>query len=90
MQRLDIAIDVATALPYLHNECHTQVILCDLKPSNVLLVGDVVAHVGDFGVSKTILASTIASGDTQNSFVGVQGTIGYIPPGTIDINRWIS
>ncbi|KAL7248528.1 hypothetical protein ACSBR2_003294 [Camellia fascicularis] len=37
LQRLNVAIDVASALDYLHNHCHTPIIHCDLKPSNILL-----------------------------------------------------
>ncbi|KAI5325555.1 hypothetical protein L3X38_034629 [Prunus dulcis] len=40
IQRLNIAIDVASALDYLHHRCETTIIHCDLKPSNVLLGED--------------------------------------------------
>jgi serine/threonine protein kinase len=49
MQRLNIAIDVARVLDYLHNDCEMPIVHCDLKPSNVLLGGDMTAHVSDFG-----------------------------------------
>ncbi|KAJ3708311.1 hypothetical protein LUZ61_012016 [Rhynchospora tenuis] len=35
-QRLNIAIDIADALDYLHHNCQPSVIHCDLKPSNIL------------------------------------------------------
>ncbi|ESR50787.1 hypothetical protein CICLE_v10033496mg, partial [Citrus x clementina] len=37
LQRLNIAVDVASALDYLHHYCETPIVHCDLKPSNVLL-----------------------------------------------------
>ncbi|EEF35505.1 receptor-kinase, putative [Ricinus communis] len=46
LQRLHIAIDVSSALHYLHNNCETPIIHCDLKPSNILLDNDMTAHVG--------------------------------------------
>jgi LRR receptor-like serine/threonine-protein kinase EFR len=36
-QRLNIAIDVATALDYMHNHGSIPTVHCDLQPSNVLL-----------------------------------------------------
>ncbi|KAG4149599.1 hypothetical protein ERO13_D05G343566v2 [Gossypium hirsutum] len=50
IQRVDIMIDVAVAIEHLHNGHPTSVIHCDLKPSNILLDKDMVAHVGDFVV----------------------------------------
>ncbi|CAN1139433.1 Probable LRR receptor-like serine/threonine-protein kinase At3g47570 [Linum perenne] len=37
VQRLNIAVDVASALHYLHDNCETPVVHCDLNPNNVLL-----------------------------------------------------
>ncbi|KAI9076999.1 hypothetical protein K1719_041075 [Acacia pycnantha] len=52
LQRLNIMIDVALALEYLHHGSPTLVVHCDVKPSNVLLDKDMVAHLSDFGISK--------------------------------------
>ncbi|XP_028085790.1 probable LRR receptor-like serine/threonine-protein kinase At3g47570 [Camellia sinensis] len=43
VQRLNIAVDAASALDYLHNHCETPIIHCDLKLSNVLLDDDLLA-----------------------------------------------
>ncbi|KAK9082006.1 hypothetical protein Syun_030988 [Stephania yunnanensis] len=81
-RRLNIAIDVASALDYLHNQCETPIVHCDLKPNNILLDEDMVAHVGDFGLAKSLQRKNSNSGttDTTSSF-SPRGTIGYIPPG---------
>ncbi|CAL2267949.1 unnamed protein product [Prunus armeniaca] len=80
IQRLNIAIDVASALDYLHHHCETTIVHCDLKPSNVLLGEDMVAHVGDFGLARLLLESSDSSSQSQTISAGLKGSIGYIPP----------
>lgn len=75
MQRLNIMIDVGYALEYLHTGSSTLVVHCDLKPSNVLIDEDMVAHVTDFGMAK-LLASEQGFAYTQTL-----ATFGYIAPG---------
>ncbi|KAL7611582.1 hypothetical protein Lser_V15G08890 [Lactuca serriola] len=75
LQRIKILLDAASALDYLHNHCLPTIIHCDLKPSNILLDDDMVAHVGDFG-----LARFLGTNSNQNSTSGIRGTIGYTPP----------
>ncbi|XVF83932.1 hypothetical protein PTKIN_Ptkin16aG0534000 [Pterospermum kingtungense] len=80
-QRLDIALDVANAIDYLHHDCETLIVHCDLKPTNVLLDDDLVAHVADFGLAK--LMSNEAAGNIssdQSSPSMLKGTIGYVAP----------
>ncbi|XP_031122836.1 probable LRR receptor-like serine/threonine-protein kinase At3g47570 isoform X2 [Ipomoea triloba] len=82
LQRVNIAIDVANALDYLHNQLETGLVHCDLKPSNILLDGDLVAHVADFGLAKFFPTEvTVASSSNQeSSSIGIKGTIGYAAP----------
>ncbi|KAF8019902.1 hypothetical protein BT93_G0558 [Corymbia citriodora subsp. variegata] len=84
VQRLNIAIDIATAIEYLHKGCNPAIVHGDLKPSNVLLDNDMVARVGDFGLAKIISTVSIeATGvHSQGSSIStaVRGSIGYVPP----------
>ncbi|VAH04008.1 unnamed protein product [Triticum turgidum subsp. durum] len=77
VQRLNIAVDVASALDYLHSDCEAPIAHCDLRPSNVLLDDDMVARVGDFGLAR-FLGGADPSG--QASSVILKGSIGYIAP----------
>ncbi|XP_057467673.1 probable LRR receptor-like serine/threonine-protein kinase At3g47570 [Actinidia eriantha] len=77
-QRLNMAIDVASALDYLHYHCEPTIIHCDLKPSNVLLDADFCAHVGDFGLSRFLSATTSRSNPLSS--IGIRGTVGYVAP----------
>lgn len=79
LQRVTILLDVAYALDYLHCHGPAPVVHCDLKPSNVLLDADMVAHVGDFGLAK-IFANESSLCQHSMSSVGLRGTIGYAAP----------
>jgi LRR receptor-like serine/threonine-protein kinase FLS2 len=76
LQRVNIMVDVALALDYLQRGQSESVVHCDLKPTNILLVEDMVAHVGDFGIAKILVENKDA---TQTKTLG---TLGYIAPGT--------
>ncbi|XP_061343514.1 probable LRR receptor-like serine/threonine-protein kinase At3g47570 [Gastrolobium bilobum] len=78
--RLNIALDVAHALEYLHHDFGQAVVHCDIKPSNVLLDDDIVAHLGDFGLARLLHGATGHSGGDQVSSSLIKGTIGYVPP----------
>ncbi|XP_077225773.1 uncharacterized protein LOC143858965 [Tasmannia lanceolata] len=80
IKRLNIAIDIASALDYLHHHCHTPIAHCDLKPCNIFLDEDMNAHVGDFGLAKFYPRIIQSSSEDQSSTTGLKGTIGYIAP----------
>ncbi|KAL0323247.1 UNVERIFIED_CONTAM: putative LRR receptor-like serine/threonine-protein kinase [Sesamum angustifolium] len=80
VQRLNIAIDIACAVEYLHLQSGTPIIHCDLKPSNVLLDDEFVGHVGDFGLARFLCKATDSFSKHQTSSSLVRGTIGYTAP----------
>ena len=77
LQRLNMMIDVASSLEYLHCGCPVPVVHCDLKPNNILLNKDMVAHVSDFGISKFL-----GNEDSMTQTMTL-ATIGYMAPGNV-------
>lgn len=73
LERLNIMIHVASALEYLHHGYQLPIVHCDLKPSNILLDDDMVAHVADFGIAKLL------GGDSVPQTLTL-ATIGYMAP----------
>ncbi|MFS7956820.1 putative protein kinase RLK-Pelle-LRR-XII-1 family [Helianthus anomalus] len=74
LQIINILMDVAFTLDYIHNQCVPLIVHGDLKPSNILLDDDMVAHVGDFGLARFFGISY------PHSSTGIRGTIGYAAP----------
>ncbi|KAL5210782.1 hypothetical protein ABZP36_006405 [Zizania latifolia] len=72
--RLDIAIDVAHAITYLHTYSDHPVIHRDIKSSNILLTNNCRAKVADFGFAK------LAPTDASHVSTQVKGTAGYLDP----------
>nr|GEW29863.1 probable LRR receptor-like serine/threonine-protein kinase RPK1 [Tanacetum cinerariifolium] len=67
-----IALDVASALYFLHDMCTPRIIHRDVKPSNILLNENFNACLSDFG-----LARLLGDFDTHVT-TGVVGTFGYV------------
>ncbi|KAI9109505.1 hypothetical protein K1719_019559 [Acacia pycnantha] len=57
-ERLQIALDAASGLDYLHNGCKPPIIHRDLKSSNILLSENMYAKIADFGLSKAFANNT--------------------------------
>ncbi|KAG2684945.1 hypothetical protein I3760_10G100300 [Carya illinoinensis] len=81
LQRLSIMIDVASALEYLHYGYSSVIVHCDLKPSNILLDVEMVAHIADFGMAKLL-------GDEDSMMQTMTlATLGYMAPGGVVSTR---
>ncbi|CAL9136850.1 unnamed protein product [Musa acuminata var. zebrina] len=75
-QRLEIAIDVAHALTYLHLYAEKTIIHRDVKSSNILLTESYRAKVSDFGFARSGPSDT----DQTHISTKVKGTAGYLDP----------
>jgi hypothetical protein len=73
-QRIQIALGTARGLSYLHEECSSQIIHCDIKPQNILLDDSFTARISDFGLAKLLKL------DQTRTTTGIRGTKGYVAP----------
>lgn len=72
--RYRIALGVARAIAYLHEECLEWVLHCDIKPENILLGDDFCPKVADFGLSKLRKKEQLVTRSR------IRGTRGYLAP----------
>ena len=72
--RIQVIQGVARGLLYLHEECSTQIIHCDIKPQNILIDDHHNARISDFGLAKLLVMNQ------SHTNTGIRGTKGYVAP----------
>lgn len=81
--RVDIALQTALAIEYLHFSVVPPIVHRDVTSSNIFVEKDMRVKVGDFGLSRLLVCSE-ATLERDNSSGGVwtgpQGTPGYLDP----------
>lgn len=82
-RRHSVIYGVAQSLDYLHNGCEKRVLRRDIKASNIMLVLEYNAKLGDFGLARTIQVS----GKTHHSTKEIAGTPGYMAPESFHTGR---
>ncbi|CAH1431177.1 unnamed protein product [Lactuca virosa] len=73
-ERIRIALDIAHGIFYLHEECETPIIHCDIKPQNILMDEYGCAKISDFGLAKLL------EHDQTRTSTLIRGTRGYVAP----------
>ncbi|KAJ8747776.1 hypothetical protein K2173_014455 [Erythroxylum novogranatense] len=73
-KRIPIVFGIARGLLYLHEECSTQIIHCDIKPQNILLDDYYNARISDFGLAKLLVFNQ------SQTLTAIRGTKGYVAP----------
>ncbi|CAA2959209.1 lysM domain receptor-like kinase 3 [Olea europaea subsp. europaea] len=76
IMRVQIALDAARGLEYIHEHTKPHYVHRDIKTSNILLDGSFRAKISDFGLAKLILKTN----DGEESVTRVVGTYGYLAP----------
>ncbi|OAY36047.1 G-type lectin S-receptor-like serine/threonine-protein kinase LECRK1 [Manihot esculenta] len=71
-ERLEIARNIARGILYLHEECETQIMHCDIKPENILMDENTSPKISDFGLAKLLKPNQ------TKTFTGIRGTRGYV------------
>ncbi|KAH1114048.1 hypothetical protein J1N35_007426 [Gossypium stocksii] len=76
IMRVQIALDAARGLEYIHEHTKTHYVHRDIKSSNILLDASFRAKISDFGLSKLVGKTN----DEEATATKVVGTFGYLAP----------
>lgn len=79
--RYKIALGLASAMHYLHEDAEHCVLHRDIKSANILLDTDFSTKLGDFGVAKLV------DPRMRTQMTGVVGTYGYLAPEYVNRGR---
>ncbi|CAA0826897.1 LysM domain receptor-like kinase 3 [Striga hermonthica] len=74
--RVQIALDAARGLEYIHEHTKPHYVHRDIKTSNILLDDSFRGKISDFGLAKLVLTTN----DGEESVTRVVGTYGYLAP----------
>ncbi|KAI3945302.1 hypothetical protein MKX01_035063 [Papaver californicum] len=74
--RVQVALDAARGLEYIHEHTKTHYVHRDVKTSNILLDNSFRAKISDFGLAKLVGKT----GEGEASVTKVVGTFGYLAP----------
>lgn len=73
-ERVKIALEVARAILYQHEECQVRIIHCNIKPQNVLMDDTWTAKISDFRLAKLLMPNQ------SRATTEIKGTTGYLVP----------
>jgi serine/threonine protein kinase len=73
-QRVGFALGFSRGLVYLHEECDTPIIHCDIKPQNILIHEYITVRISEFGLAKLLLA------DQSRTKTMIRGSRRYVAP----------
>ncbi|TXG56431.1 hypothetical protein EZV62_017744 [Acer yangbiense] len=78
--RVDIALQTALAMEYLHFSVLPAIVHRDITSTNIFVEKDMRIKVGDFGLSRLLTLAETSSSGSGYVWTGPQGTPGYLDP----------
>ncbi|GLJ05525.1 hypothetical protein SUGI_0019570 [Cryptomeria japonica] len=84
--RLQVALDAAEGLEYLHVSSTPKIIHRDVKSANILLDRNLRAKLADFGLSKIVKNTENKTIPTHMTTI-IKGTVGYVDPEYFDTSK---
>ncbi|XP_038902604.1 G-type lectin S-receptor-like serine/threonine-protein kinase LECRK3 [Benincasa hispida] len=72
--RIQVVLETARGLCYLHEGCNIQIIHCDIKPQNIFFDDSYTARIANFGLAKLLKK------EQTRTLTTIKGTKGYVAP----------